>query len=166
LINTVPQNPLGNSPIYQFIQPTNVFINNFELEITNKEIDMLRENTKLLTDRNVGDANQNSENHSNNIQKSPIITLQNNLSKEEKALIDEEQARIIDEDIRATMMGNSSIETDSLPNNHPSNPVQEDDEKPFFTYDDKDWKYTEGPRVPTVIDKTLQDLKRKEQNHQ
>jgi hypothetical protein len=95
--NTVPQNPLGDSLIYQFIQPTNVFINNFELEITDKEINMLRENAKLLTDQNMGAVNQSSENHSNIVQKIPKDAY--NIGQEERLLTDEEQDRMIEEDI-------------------------------------------------------------------
>jgi hypothetical protein len=59
--NRVPQSPLGNSPIYDFIQPANVFIDYYELEITDKEVDMLRENIMLLNNEEIPD--QETENN-------------------------------------------------------------------------------------------------------
>jgi hypothetical protein len=66
--NSVFQNPLGNSPIYRFIRPADVIINDYELEVTDKEIDTLRENVRILQDKNAGPVNHSGQNTLDNNQ--------------------------------------------------------------------------------------------------
>jgi hypothetical protein len=67
-IQTVPKNFFENSPIYAFLKPENVYINYCNLIITDKEIEMIRENIRMLTNQNACPINQDDQNTSSNIQ--------------------------------------------------------------------------------------------------
>jgi hypothetical protein len=93
-IQTVQKSSFENSPVDAFLKPENVYINYYELKITDKKIGLLRENTRILTNQNVLPIDQAGQNTTNN---KPILSVNDALNKARYER--DEQDDIIDADI-------------------------------------------------------------------
>jgi hypothetical protein len=69
-----PKNSLEDSLVNLLIKPKKFYMNYYELTITDKEIDILRENTRILQDKNVGPVNHSGQNTAKSIKVSKLVS--------------------------------------------------------------------------------------------